>query len=391
MREQEDSVKVLVTKATTKDITTDVRTPRGYQDAINSPEGKDWSDAMDYELSKLVEMNTWTEIEAKDVPENAQVLPGMWVHIVKRLETGENKFRSRWVVRGDKQKTNISLSDTFAPVSRITSLRILLALATLKNLRIFTWDVDSAYLHGKLDHDIYIKFPDGYEKPGKVGKLNKALYGLPEAARVWREDLEEKLAMMGLIPLASDTGVFAKKTAGGLIAIDTHVDDATGICSSEGEELELKAGIQKFYKIKEKDTSKPFKVLGILVTRDTNRGILKISQSEYIDSLLQRFNMLECNPVVTPVDKGAHLHVSKEPQFENVREYQALTGSLTYAAMSTRPDIAYITQFLSQSNTKPTQSDWNAAKRVLRYLKGTKDLGIIYRGELVSDTKRDDH
>jgi hypothetical protein len=85
-------------------------------------------------------------------------------------------------VRGDQQKKDISLSDTFAPVSRITSLRILLALATIKNLRIFAWDVDSAYLHGKLDHDIYIRLPDGYEKPGKVGRLNKALYGLPEAA-----------------------------------------------------------------------------------------------------------------------------------------------------------------------------------------------------------------
>ena len=167
------------------------------------------------------------------------------------------------MVCGDQQKTNISLSDTFAPVSRITSLRILLALATIKNLQIFARDVDSAYLHGKLDHNIYIKFPDGYEKPGKVGRLNKALYGLPEAAQVWREDLEEKLRTMGLTPLSSDTGVFMKKTERGLIAIDTHVNDATGICSSKREERELKASIYKFYKIKEKDTTKPFKVLGI--------------------------------------------------------------------------------------------------------------------------------
>ena len=91
--------------------------------------------------------------------------------------------------------------------------------------------------------------------------------------------------------------------AKGITAIDTHVDDGTGICSSEEEELELKAGIQKFYKIKEKDTTKPFKVLGILVTRDAHRGTLKLSQSKYIDSILQRFNMSDCNPVVTPMDK----------------------------------------------------------------------------------------
>src|SRR5882672_1716903 len=107
-------------------------------------------------------------------------------------------------------------------MSRITSLRILLALATIRNLRIFAWDVDSAHLHGKIDHDIFVEFPDGYEKPGKVGKLNKALYGLPEAAQVWCEDLEAKLKSLGFTPLGSDTGVFLNKLPTGFTTIDTH-------------------------------------------------------------------------------------------------------------------------------------------------------------------------
>jgi len=82
----------------------------------------------------------------------------------------------------DKQKTDPSLSDAFAPVSRITSLQILLALATIRSMRIFAWDIDSVYLHGKIQHNIFVEFPDGYKMPGKVGKLNKALYSLPEAA-----------------------------------------------------------------------------------------------------------------------------------------------------------------------------------------------------------------
>ena len=249
----------------------------------------------------------------------------------------------------------MSLSDAFAPVSRITSLRILLALATLKNLHIFAWDIDSAYLHGKIDHELYVDFPDGYERPGKVEKLNKVLYGLPKAARVWHEDFEDKLKTLGYAPLKSDPGVFLCKSAKGIVAIDTHIDDATGICSSEEEELDLKAGIQNFYKIKEKDTTKPFKVLGILVMRNTHEGTLKISQSEYIDSILQRFDMADCNPVVTPVDKGSHLQESGAEMLENEKQYQALTGSLTYAAMSTRPDIGYIMQYLSQLNKGPTQ------------------------------------
>ena len=117
---------------------------------------------MDYELTKLKEMNTWTEIDESDLPPGAQVLLGMWVHLIKNLETGEHKFRSCWVVQGDKQKTDLSLSDTFALVSRITLLQILLALATIRSMRIFAWDIDSVYLQGKIQHDIFMEFPDGY-------------------------------------------------------------------------------------------------------------------------------------------------------------------------------------------------------------------------------------
>src|SRR5882672_1691496 len=264
-------------------------------------------------------------------------------------------------------------------MSRITSLRILLALTTIRNLRIFAWDVDLAYLHGKIDHNIFVEFPNGYEKPGKVGKLNKALYGLPEVAQVWREDLEAKLKSLGFIPLGSDTGVFLNKSSTGFTAIDTHVDDGMGISSSEEEESKLKARIQKFYKIKEKDTSKPFKVLGILVTRDTYRGTLKLSQSDYFDTMLQILDMHDCNHVFTPVDKGPHLQDRESAMYKDKRTYQALIGSLTYATLSTHPDINYITQFLSQANKSLMQSDWNAAKRVLWYLRGTRSMGIVYR------------
>jgi len=177
-------------------------------------------------------------------------------------------------------------------MSHITSLLILLALMTIKDLRIFACDIDSAYLHGKINHDIFVKSPKGYKKPGKVGTLNKALlYGLPEAAPVWCEDLKAKLKSLGFSPLGSNTRVFLSKYQTRFIALDTHVDDGTGICSSDKEESRIIARIQKFHKIKEKDASKPLKVLGILVTRDTHWGTLKITQSKYIDSMLSRFDM----------------------------------------------------------------------------------------------------
>src|SRR5882724_10768960 len=111
---------------------------------------------MYYKLSKLSEMNTWDEMDESNIPSSTQVFLGMWVHLIKKQESGDLKFHSRWVVQGDRQKMNLSLSDTFAPVSHISLLWLLLALSTLKDLHIFAWDVDSAYLHGKMDHDLYI-------------------------------------------------------------------------------------------------------------------------------------------------------------------------------------------------------------------------------------------
>jgi len=186
---------------------------------------------------------------------------------------------------------------------------------------------------------------------------------------------------LGFSPLGRDTRVFISKTQTGFTAIDTHVDNETGICLSE-EESWIKSRIQKFYKITEKDASKLFKVLGILVTRDTHRGTVKLMQSEYIDSMLLRFDMRDCNPVVMPVNKGSHLQDRESAPYKNEKTYQAFIGSLTYTAMSTFPDIGYIIQFLSQANKNPLQWDWNTVKRVLRYLKGMRELGIVFQQDL---------
>jgi len=156
--------KVLITKTTAS--TSELKMPKAYIDAIESPKGALWKEAMDYELNKLEEMDTWSKIKRMDVLAGEQIISGMWVHIVKNLESGGRNFHSRWMVQGNQQKTNLSLSDTFAPISCISSLWILLGLTALKDLHIFTWDIDWAYIHGKIDHDIYISFLEGYGKPG---------------------------------------------------------------------------------------------------------------------------------------------------------------------------------------------------------------------------------
>jgi len=126
--------------------------------------------AMDYKLSKLSEINTWDEMDESNIPSSTQVFLGMWVHLIKKQESGDLKFHSRWVVQGDRQKKNLSLSDTFTPMSHISSLQLLLALTTLKDLSIFAWDMDSAYLHGKMDHDLYTSTSQMDKQTGQGGQ-----------------------------------------------------------------------------------------------------------------------------------------------------------------------------------------------------------------------------
>jgi len=152
------------------------------------------------------------------------------------------------------QKTNLSLSDTFTPVSQISLLWLLLALTTIKDLCIFMWDIDSAYLHGKMDHNLHIALLM-IQKKSMVGKLNKPYMAYQRPPESGVEYLEAKLKKSKILPLESNPGVFLCKSNKGIVAIDMHVDEGTGVCSSEEEELDLKADIHKFYKIKEKDTS----------------------------------------------------------------------------------------------------------------------------------------
>ena len=117
LREQSTNDQVLIMKVIDNENSLEIKIPRTYSEAVNLPEGKSWKDAMDYEIFKPEEMNTWSEFNEADVPQSGQILPGMWVNTVKNLESGERKFRSRWVVWGDQQKGNLSLNDTFSPVS----------------------------------------------------------------------------------------------------------------------------------------------------------------------------------------------------------------------------------------------------------------------------------
>lgn len=359
--------------------------PRTYDEALNSPQRNEWIAAMEEELSSLHKMRTWTL-----VPRTAEIkaVKSKWVFRIKRNASGHiDKYKARLVAVGCSQVQGIDFFETFSPVVKLTSMRTLLALGLERNMVMRQLDVKTAYLHGELRETVYMEPPQGY--PGsdgtKVCLLNKALYGLRQSGRTWYLTLDEILRKQGYRRLESDRCVYVFRRGREEVILSVYVDDMLMMATTS--ELLTKAIRDLGKKVELKDLGEPTYILGIEVSHNKQTRSLTIRQRKYIDEILHRFNMQDCKPVKTPMEPGqgetdttatdAKSAGQGEGQNEEI-PFQSLIGNLMYLVQGTRPDIAFATSYLSQFNLHHTYHHWKLAKRVLRYLKGTRDIGITY-------------
>ncbi|KAL0902482.1 hypothetical protein ABMA27_000340 [Loxostege sticticalis] len=243
-----------------------------------------------------------------------------------------------------RQRKGIDYEQTFSPVARMATVRALLSVSAKENLFLTQFDVSTAFLNGKLQEEIYMNQPDGYnDGTSRVCLLQRSLYGLKQAPRCWNSCFEEILLENGFVQCAADSCLFTKKVGDTKILITLYVDD--GLI-----------------------TSKPASYyLGLEIARREDGSVL-IKQESYTKKILERFGMSQCNPVSTPIEKGSTEAV----------------GALAYLMTGTRPDIAYAVGIVSKKLENPTKADWLQVKRIFRYLKGTTSLGIEYKPSLTS-------
>lgn len=242
-------------------------------------------------------------------------------------------------------------------------------------------DVTTAYLQGDLKEEIYVRPPKGVRNE-KAWKLNKAMYGLKQGGRCWNEKLDKVLTNMGLTKSAADPCIYIQGKGRNTIFISVYVDDLLIFYCNEAKREEINANLNENLDIK--DLGKVKNILGIEITREKNA--VTIHQAKYIRSILERFNMLDCKPVYTPMEVNVKLQKDCECHRENIYDkvpYQEAVGSLLYLSQVTRPDIAYAVNVVSRFNNQPRECHWSAVKRILRYLKGTVNLKLTYRS---SDT-----
>jgi hypothetical protein len=361
--------------------------PSTFHEAIKSTDVSMWMTAMQEEIEALHKNNTWDLVP---LPQGRKAIGNKWVYKIKRDGNNQvERYRARLVVKGYAQKEGIDFNEIFSPVVRLTTIRVVLAMCAIFDLHLEQLDVKTAFLHGELEEEIYMLQPEGFAETGKenlVCRLNKSLYGLKQAPRCWYKRFDSFIISLGYNRLSSDHCTYYKRFEENdvFIILLLYVDDMLVIGPNKDRVQELKAQLAREFDMK--DLGPANKILGMQIHRDRSKRKIWLSQKNYLKKILRRFNMQDCKPISTPLPVNFKLSSSMSPSNEAERmemsrvPYASAVGSLMFAMICTRPDIAQAVGAASRYMANPGREHWNTIKRILRYIKGTSDVALCYGG-----------
>ena len=319
-------------------------------------------------------------LELTKCPKDRTLIGCRWVLKTKRNADGSvERRKARLVAKGYAQLPGIDFKETFAPVARLSSIRLVVALAAELKLDLYQLDITMAYTYGRLKEDIYMQQAKNFIEKGKedyVYHLKRALYGLKQAGRQWYERLEEQITKTGLRGLESDPCVYYTKNGDKILILVAYVDDLIIATNDERLFMQLKMKLREEFKMRELGGLKY--CLGIEFCQDQNDKSIKMTQTKYINDMAKRYRLEDAYPAITPLEPKVKHSVSEDSPSIDPKLYQSLIGSLMFAAVATRPDIMYVVSTLSAFNRSPRKSHFNSAKRVLKYLKGTDSHGLNF-------------
>ena len=331
-----------------------------------------WREAMQQEIKALEKNKTWT---LEELPEGKRAIDSKWVYKINYKSNGEvERYKARLVAKGFTQTEGVDHHETFAPVSKLVTVRTLLVVATKKDWIIHQLDVNNAFLHGDLDEEVYMKVPQGFSKEGdtRVCRLRKSLYGLKQASRNWYHKFTSFLLTLNFEQSKADYSLFTYQKDDIYVALLIYVDDVIVVGNNTEKIHQMKRQLDDEFSIKDLDQLKYF--LGIEVAK-TSDGLV-LSQRKYTLDILKDSGMLGCRPSAFPFEQGTKLDKGDEEARVDATQYRRLVGRLLYL-QATRPDITYAVNVLSQFVADPRRNHSEAANRVLRYLKGTPGQGVL--------------
>ncbi|KAJ9557168.1 hypothetical protein OSB04_011782 [Centaurea solstitialis] len=277
---------------------------------------------------------------------------------------------------------SIDYDETFSPVAMLKSIRILMAISAYFNYEIWQMDVKTAFLNGKLTEDVYMEQPEGFEdpnNPNKVCKLLKSIYGLKQTSRSWNLHFDEQIKEFGFAKSELEPCVYTKFSGSIVTFLVLYVDDILLIGNDS-----VKSWLSKCFQMK--DLGEAAYILGIKIYRNRSKRLIGLSQSMYIDKILKKFRMDESKKGFIPMQHGIVLSktqclVSSQDQ-DKMKSvpYASAIGSIMYVMLCTRPDVAYSVSVTSRYQQNPGEPHWVAVKNILKYLRRTKDMFLVFGG-----------
>lgn len=349
--------------------------PLTFDDAMNREDAGKWRAALQSEFDALTKMGTW---ELVRLPPDRKLIKTKWVFDLKRGARGETlRYKARLVAKGFSQIAGIDFHEVFAPVSKYATVRLIFSVAVVFRWQRRLLDVKNAFINAPLQEEIYVCQPEGFVVTGKeehVYVLRKALYGLRQASREWSLFLHNFLVQFGFEQSMADPTLYVWKDGKEFVIVVVYVDDIPLFGSSNGAIDKVVEHFKQHFEVRVDEHITKF--LGFTI--DDNGDSLKMHNSPMIKRLLDHFNMTDCNAAKTPLPDGLDLSLGPQDVVSDATPYRQLIGSLLHLANTVRPDIAFAVGYLSRFMHRPTTQLWKAGKHVLRYLKGTKKLGLVF-------------
>eukprot|EP00253_Pinus_taeda_P009013 PITA_09013 len=358
--------------------------PESFSQAMSCKESKLWYDAMKEEMNSIKSNKVWDLVE---LPNGAKAIGCKWVFTTKKDSLGNiERYKARFVAKGFTQKEGIDYTETFSPVSKKYSLQIIMALVAHFDLELQQMDVKTTFLNGDLEEEVYMKQLEGFPSSDDeklVCKLKKSLYNLKQATCQWYLKFHKVISSFGFVENIMDQCINLKVNGSKICFLVLYVDDILLATNDKGLLHEMKQLLSKNFDMK--DMGGASYVIGIKIHRDRFQGILGLSQETYINKILERFQMKDCSPSVAPIVKGDRFNLNQclkndfeREQMKNIT-YASAVGSLMYAQVCTRPDIAIVVGMLGRYQSDPGLDHWRVIKKVMRYVQGTKNYMRMYR------------
>ncbi|GJT39764.1 retrotransposon protein, putative, ty1-copia subclass [Tanacetum coccineum] len=298
-------------------------------------------------------------------------------------------FESSSVAKGFQQTYGVDYEETFSPVADIRAIRILIAIAAYYDYEIWQMDVKTAFLNGHLSEEVYMEQPEGFvnpKYPNHVCKLKRSIYGLKQASRQWNKRFDDEIKKFGFTQNPDEPCVYLKASGSYVAILILYVDDILLMGNNIPMLQDVKSYLGRSFAMK--DLGDAAYILGIKIYRDRSKRLIGLNQSAYIEKILKRFYMENSKRGTIPMQEKLKLSKSQgastpaeKQRMQNI-PYASAIGSIMYAVRCTRPDVAFAQNMTSRFQQNPGEEHWTAVKNILKYLRNTKDMFLVYGGNL---------